>query len=1014
MHRKTTGGLAPHLALLIAALALTGAAYAQERVGSIEGTVLDASGATVAKATVDLEGGALKQSITTNAGGAFLFPSVPPGAYTLTVRQPGFATYKVNNLNVALGKITSVQAKLEVGQVSESVSVSAEAIQIDTATNVVATAVTADIYDRLPKGRSFDSLFLMQPGVRNEPRSGGFQTDGSSASENIFNIDGVEVTNQQNGLLRTQNQIPIEWVQETSVKSSGIDAQYGGAIGGVMNVSTKSGTNQFHGQLSYYLNTDGMNAGPRATLRLNPSNDNIADYFFNFRDGKKFQNPGFTLGGPVIKNKIWFFTSAYPQFTNYDRTVKFLRDGSVASFQRNDRQDFTLTRLDFQPFEKLRGSFGYQYNPYRVRGLLPSQQGTDNPANVNALRGQGGRTPVTSYNYQADWTASSKFLVSVYGGFQYSNYKDYGVPRGTYIAYTAPNLALPGLGLPVPQQYVAASGAFTPNNRQTVKDIYERHNLNVIGSYLLNAKGQHNLRFGYSLNRIHNSPQAATWPDGYLRIAWNLGYNAVTKPVRGARGPYGYYVNRVFATEGDVGGRNQGLFINDSWRVNRKLTLSLGIRTENEYIPSYRTDSGIQARAIGFGWRDKFAPRLGFAYDPTGTGKQKFSASWGMYYDLFKYELPRGSFGGDKWKDYVYTLDSGDLSRIQPGAGSSGNAGTFPGTLIEVVDWRIPSNDPSDNTIDPKLKPIRTQNFDVMHEYLFRGNWVARTRYTHRKMDRTIEDVGVLTPQGEAYFIANPGYGVTIDPAKWPKGYPANVTPKAKRDYDAVDFTVERRFAANYFFQTSYIWSRLYGNYAGLANSDENARTAPSVTRLFDEPWMAYDQKGKVVYGRLATDRPHTLKFFGSYDKKWLGGTMRLGPSFQLYSGTPISTQADVNAVPVQVYGRGDLGRTPKFTNTDLLLSHDFRFKGMDEKKRFRLEVNFQNLFNNNSVVNVFETLTHANDGHTNFDDTADIFKGYNITNLMTTQKLRRDPRYGAASDYQSPRQIRLGFHFFF
>jgi hypothetical protein len=102
MNRKTTGGAAPATALLFAALALTGAAYAQERVGSIEGTVPDASGATVAKATVDLEGGALKQSIATNAAGAFLFPSVPPGAYTLTICQPGFATFKVNNLNVCL------------------------------------------------------------------------------------------------------------------------------------------------------------------------------------------------------------------------------------------------------------------------------------------------------------------------------------------------------------------------------------------------------------------------------------------------------------------------------------------------------------------------------------------------------------------------------------------------------------------------------------------------------------------------------------------------------------------------------------------------------------------------------------------------------------------------------------------------------------------------------------------------------------------------------------------------
>ena len=456
-----------------------------------------------------------------------------------------------------------------------------------------------------------------------------------------------------------------------------------------------------------------------------------------------------------------------------------------------------------------------------------------------------------------------------------------------------------------------------------------------------------------------------------------------------------------------------GLFFNDSWRVNRKLTLNLGIRTENEYIPSYRTDSGIQSRAINFGWADKFAPRVGFSYDPSGEGKLKFFGSYSVYFDLFKYELPRGSFGGDKWKDYFYTLTTTNIRDIKVTPGSVGNAGTFPGRLIEVVDNRIPSNDPTNNLIDPDLKPMKSHSFDFGFEKMFAGNYLFRSRYTHKALDRTIEDVGILTPQGEQYYIANPGFGYTIDAKRFPAGYPANVTPRAKRVYDAVELSVSRRFAQVY-LNASYTVSRLYGNYSGLASSDENGRTSPNVNRYFDEAWMSYDQKGKVIEGRLATDRPHTFKMFTSYDRKWLGGTTHLAPVINLFSGTPLTTELELGNVPVYLNGRGDLGRTSVFFQSDFLLSHDVKIKG-SETKLFRFELNVSNLFNNNAVTNKYTQFTHGNDGSIQYENTADIFKGYsNYLALMKSQEIRVDPQFGRANAFQSPRNLRLGVHFFF
>ncbi|MCX6597782.1 MAG: TonB-dependent receptor [Acidobacteria bacterium] len=985
-------------------------AFSQERTGTLQGVVLDPAGATVPNATVEVTSSSLLRPVTatTDNGGGYLFGSLPGGLYVVNITAPGFRAFKAASVAIQVGRTTRIDAKLEVGQVAESVVVSGEGAAVDTATNVISANITADIYDRLPKGRSFDTLIALAPGARAETKGGGYQIDGASGSENVFIIDGTEVTNIQTGVLNRQNKTPIEFIGETQIKSSGVDAQFGGAIGGVIAATTKSGSNNFHGQASLYLESDALNAGPRRTLRLNPNNDDVAEYFQNSRDGYRSLTPGFTFGGPIKKDRIWFFLGTYPQFERTERAVTFLSNNTKGVYQSKVRQDYTIGKIDFAPTNKLRGSFSYMYMPTRTNGLLPGREGTDAFSNPWADRGS--RQPSTSYQYQADYTATSRLLISVFGGRQYNNNKDYGIPGGTRYTFVNSNRTLPAT-LPVPSNLLGSTGNFTPNNQQTVQDIFTRNNVNTVASYLFTAGGQHNIRGGWSINKLSNSPVASTWPDGYIRLAWNLSRNALTRP-GSFRGPYGYYINRVFATTGDVSSNNQGLFIQDQWRVNKKLTLTLGLRTEREFVPSFSDNKSIPSKAITFNWNQKLAPRLGFAYDPSGTGKMKIYGSFGRYYDIMKYELPRGSFGGDKWKDYYYTLDSPNFFAIKPNPAPNSNTGTLPGTLIETVDNRIPSNDPSNPLVDPNLLPVRQTAYDFGYDYLFEGGWVAGVRYTHKQLDRTIEDVGILTSQGEQYYITNPGFGYSIDASKFPKDYPKSVTPKAKRNYDAVEFRLERRFAKRYYVSSSYTVSRLYGNYGGLASSDENGRTSPNVNRYFDEAWMSYDNKGTLVEGRLATDRPNTFKFFGSYDQKWKGGTTRIAPFLSAYSGTPITTEVFVSGVPVFTNGRGDQGRTPFFSQTDMLLSHDFPLKR--EGMRVRFELNVTNLFNQATVTNKYTSFTHTNDGGINFDNTGDIFKGFNVANEMKTQEIRRDPQFGMGSAFQGPRTMRVGFHFFF
>ncbi|MBI4876816.1 MAG: TonB-dependent receptor, partial [Acidobacteria bacterium] len=580
---------------------------AQETTGAIAGTVMDASGGLVPGAKVEAASSTLVRpmAVTTGADGAYAFLTLPPGSYTLTVTAAGFRTLKQPGIEVRVGRQLRSDLKLEVGQVTESVVVTGEAVIVDTAQSTSAVNVNQNLFDRIPKGRSFDSLIALAPGARYEPRGGGtgYLIDGASSAENIYVVDGLDVTNLQTGDLPSQSRLPTEFIQELQIKSSGFDAQYGGAMGGVVNAIIRSGSNDFHGEGALYLATDGANAGPRPTLRLDPFNDNQANYFHNSRDGYRLFNPGASLGGPIKKDKLWFFASYFPELRKYERTVTFLSGAKpTGTYTRNEKNDYLTAKLDVAPTSRARAYIGYLYTPTKVNGLLPSRQGTD--AFSSPWADLGSRSPSASVTFGGDYNFTSKLLASVRGGYNYRNRKDYGIPAGAYLRYMAPNTAIAG----IPDALRGPSGNFTTNNRQTVKDIQTRWRLNTDLSYLFNAGGQHNLRIGYETNRLHNEPFASTWPDGYFLFYWGRSRQGITVPGT-MTGKYGYFIYRFFATEGNVASNNTGFFFQDQWRVTKRLTLNLGLRTEREFLPSFKVADNIPSRAIEFGFGSKLAPR---------------------------------------------------------------------------------------------------------------------------------------------------------------------------------------------------------------------------------------------------------------------------------------------------------------------------------------------------------------------------------------------------------------------
>src|SRR6266571_3271035 len=255
------------LGLLICALTLSMSAFAQETTGGIQGTVKDPQGAVIPGASVEVSGTTLigKKTAVTDSGGYFHFEQLPPGVYTISVNAPGFAPQAKGNLELRVGALPTIEFTLQVGGITQEVNVSAEASVIDITQSKVQTNVSQEVLQLIPKQRSFQSVIPFAPGARQEPlqsaresRMGGFQINGATDSENVYMIDGVNATDVQNGGVGKDFQ--TDFIQEVQIKSSSFEAEYGGALGGVINAVPKHGSNTWHGELKSYFQTGSLDA----------------------------------------------------------------------------------------------------------------------------------------------------------------------------------------------------------------------------------------------------------------------------------------------------------------------------------------------------------------------------------------------------------------------------------------------------------------------------------------------------------------------------------------------------------------------------------------------------------------------------------------------------------------------------------------------------------------------------------------------------------------------------------
>jgi len=673
---------------------------AQETTGGIQGTVKDPQGAVVPGATLEVTSPALigKKTVITDAGGYYHFEQLPPGLYSITASAPGFGPQTQGDLQLKTGSLPTLNFSLQVGAVTQEVTVSAEVALIDVSQSKVQTTVPEAVFTALPKSRSFQSVIPFAPGARQEPLQGaresrlnGYQIDGATDSENVYMIDGVNITNVQNGGVGKDFQ--SDFIQEVQIKSSGFEAEYGGALGGVINAVPKRGSNAWHGELKGYFQSSALNAndpcssgftstlngnfantfglpsdydGVTCGLRVNPATalntttrvDGAPEFYIPRKDSRHIIEPGYEIGGPLFTDRLWLFSSYVPSLDTIQRTTTYRCPPSnpACTFAGPRRLSQTVNqhnaynRLDYRLSNALRlfGSWNYAYS------RLTGQLGTPDSAAGQTNRGAtvdptsfrsdvGTVNPLSVYSFSGDWTPTSALLVNARYGYFFSNNESRGTPTGIRYVYhqTALNAATRDVNNnPFPSNAPFNNEGFSniPSNFATLFDTYKRKSFNSDVAYFAgNLLGSHSFKAGYFWQAQHNDVlKTANTAD--VRLKWGVSYSPVTSTTACAaiqasnprglcEGLYGYF----WVGSDTVSNTGSTNATDQAFYIQDSWTVRNTGLTLNAGVRFDQEKNPPydphRFPPVNFGWGDKIAPRVGGAYDALRNGKLKVYAA---------------------------------------------------------------------------------------------------------------------------------------------------------------------------------------------------------------------------------------------------------------------------------------------------------------------------------------------------------------------------------------------------
>jgi outer membrane receptor protein involved in Fe transport len=948
------------LAVVCGSLLLWPAAtLAQETTGAVIGTIrsqdgLPLPGVTVAVANPET---GFRLVATTDGRGEYRVLALPPASYELTAALDGFREVR-QTLTVALGQTVKNAIEMVVGAFAEAVEVTAEmAPLVDVTSTVVGMTVkVGELNDRIPVQREATQVALLAAGTQpgdavyddSTPGQRLASFSGASVAENLYVVNGLNVTNFRGMLGSTR--VPFEFLDEVQVKTGGYEAEFGRSTGGVINMVTRSGSNALHGSASLYYEPESLQAkGPAAALLPN-------------RDERRRSLEGnLSLGGPVVTDRLFYFLFA--DYVDTDSLAYLLHPGAgnaVTADLDETSQPYWGGKIDWNLAvgHRLEGTYlsdrvDTDFTRWQVD--LDSES-LGEPLGMG-VHERGGGNAIVKYS----GVLGKRTFLSLQAGRNAFDRTDRSDGDDCPVAIDRRSSPVKVIGCWVnPTRSVASD----------TRHAY-RADLDVIA-------GAHALRAGIDYERNMSKDDTS--------VSGGVGYQYYLNGTRFPTLPASTEVVAVghLTQGGSFDVLSNAAYVQDSWAVSPRVTLNLGLRWERYDNRNGRGQTFIETD-------DQYAPRLGVVWDPSGDGRAKVYANYGVYY------LPIASNTNVRVAGAVYRATAWYV--LEGGVNDDGSPVGLGTELSNTVTSDGETPDPRELLSD-NFKPMSQDEAIIGYERMIGDTWSVGVRGVGRKFDQVIEDYSIqqglaavygIDPETFVYRIGNPGssfdgwYDLDDDGVLDRIHLPASALgyPKAERRYYALELTFHRRFADNWMLQGSYVWSHLYGNYEGYTNSDVG-QSDPGATITFDTPGLL-----EHATGDLPNDRRHTFKVFGSYS--WPFG-LQLGGNFFFQTGRPINsfglhpTDEDTRSYgPVAFYTggeprpRGCCGRTDDVWSLDVMARYDFHFHGVDLNLRFDVF----NVFNKHAVTRVDEVGE---------DDTG-----------------AASPTYGLPVAFQPPRRIRLG-----
>lgn len=926
-----------------------------------------------------------EEVVVTDSSGLYRLAQLPAGVYTLKLEKESFKPYSRTDINIRTDRTVRVNIQLQPEAVQgDTVVVVGRPPTVDIGSTTTGINVGKDFINNIafiqPNGsgvRSFESLASVAPQVIADEYGFGFS--GAQSPENLYLVDGVSVSDPAFGTNGAQ--FPVEFVEEANVVTGGYMAEYGRATGGVLNVVTKSGSNEFHGMVWGNWTPGALQGQPRAiesdatSVRLQGKLLNTVDF-------------GAQVGGPIIKDRLWFFVGFAPSF-NWDRTTRDLRafvtdpvtgeetnpvvPGSTQVRQESQRAFSYIAKLTFLINADNNISLS----------VVGSPSSDTTPFSFNERRStangwKGGNVVTTDSNtlsvrYQGGFL-DKHLLLDVSGGWfrlrnstlpddgsGFNNTPGDGTAAGTpAVIYrrTRPRpitdfetLTAEGAAVCVDAATCPATGGseYTIGGFGFLQDAtLDRLQGRASATFLFQGLGHHIVKAGLDIEHLRYD----------LKKAYSGG-SILRENVAGTRfddyRQYGYFTAPDEATRQSVinsipTSNSVGAYIQDSWSIMDVVTLNLGLRYDNQQLIA-------GDNTLGMTLNNMISPRVGVIYDFTQQGRSKLFANFSRYYEAVPIDIADRALTGENQYQFQHAVKGHPTA--QPGNPGCDPLANISQALNECQD---PLNtrrvnainggdyDPSagglqtgagKTPIDPNLKAQSSDEIVVGGEYEVISDGRVGATYTRRYMNSVIEDMSV--DEASTYFIGNPGEGIST------------AFPRAVRDYDAVTVYFNKAFSDGWMGQVSYTYSSLRGNYNGLFRP-ETGQLDPNINADFDLISLLGNRTGP-----LDADRNHFIKAYAS--KEFV-----LTPSFSLVAGL---TYEGRSGAPINYYGSHPLYGPdeafvlPRGAGGRLPWRHAINAKGgvrykisKDNVVEFTADV--FNMFNFQAVTAVDNTITTA------------------------------------------------------